>query len=86
MFENVATRTARTLYILALGLGVIALAWLCLVNLPLWVGVLAFCLGLPVLALIAGPLAAAGALLAGVVAGLVALIAGSTARRVRHGG
>lgn len=86
MFENVTARTARTLYVLAMGLGVIALAWLCLANLPLWVAVLAFCLGLPLLALVAGPLAAAGALLAGVVAGLAAFIAGSAARRARHGG
>lgn len=86
MFEKVASRTARTLYILAMGLGATALAWLCLAKLPLWAAVLAFCLGLPVLALAAAPLAAGGALLAGVVAGLAVLIAGSAARRIRHGG
>lgn len=86
MFEKVATRTAKALYALAIGAGVLWLAWLCLAHLPLWAAVLAFCLGLPLLALAAAPLAAGGALLAGAVVGLAALIAGSTAWRVRHGG
>ena len=86
MFEKVALRTAQTLYALAIGLGVVALAWVCLVNLPLWAALLVFCLGLPVLALAATPIAAGGALLGGLVAGLVMLIAGASARRVRHGG
>jgi hypothetical protein len=86
MFEKVALRTAQTLYALAIGLGVVALAWVCLVNLPLWAALLVFCLGLPVLALVATPIAAGGALLGGLVAGLVMLIAGASARRVRHGG
>lgn len=86
MFEKVALRTAQTLYALAIGLGVLALAWVCLVNLPLWAALLVFCLGLPVLALAATPIAAGGALLGGLVAGLVMLIAGASARRVRHGG
>lgn len=86
MFEKVALRTAQTLYALAIGLGVVALAWVCLANLPLWAALLVFCLGLPVLALAATPIAAGGALLGGLVAGLVMLIAGASARRVRHGG
>lgn len=86
MFEKVALRTAQTLYALAIGLGVVALAWVCLVNLPLWAALLVFCLGLPVLALAATPIAAGGALLGGLVAGLVMLIADASARRVRHGG
>lgn len=86
MFEKVTLRTAQTLYALAIGLGVVALAWVCLVNLPLWAALLVFCLGLPVLALAATPVAAGGALLGGLVAGLVMLIAGASARRIRHGG
>jgi hypothetical protein len=86
MFEKVAVRTAKTLYALAIGLGVLALAWVCLANLPLWAAVLVFCLALPLLALAAAPVAAGGALLAGIVAGLVALIAGASARQARHGG
>lgn len=85
MFEIVATRTARTLYALAMAGGAIALAWACLANFSLLGAVVAFCLGLPLLALIAAPVAAGGALVAGVVAGLVA-IAGSSARRVRSAG
>jgi hypothetical protein len=81
MFEKVALRTAQTLYALVIGLGVIALAWVCLVNLPLWAAVLVFGIALPLLALVATPLAAGGALLGGLVAGLVALIAGSVVRR-----
>ena len=86
MFEKIALRTAHALYALAIGLGVVALAWVCLANLPLWAALLAFCLGLPVLALAATPVAAGGALLGGLVAGLVMLIAGASARRIRHGG
>ena len=86
MFEEAATRTAKTLYALAIGAGVIWLAWLCLVNLPLWAAVLVFCLSLPLLALIAAPIAAGGALLAGLIVGLAALITGSSARRVRRDG
>lgn len=86
MFEKVALRTAQTLYALAIGLGVLALAWVCLVNLPFWAALLVFCLGLPLLALAATPIAAGGALLGGLVAGLVMLIAGASARRVRNGG
>ncbi|MGH8350852.1 MAG: hypothetical protein ACRES5_30450 [Pseudomonas sp.] len=85
MFEKAALLTAKTLYALAIGVGVIWLAWLCLTSLPAWAAVLMFCLGLPVLALAATPIAAGGALLGGLAAGLVVLIAGSTARRVRHG-
>lgn len=86
MFEKVALLTAKTLYALTIGAGVIWLAWLCLTNLPLWVAVLMFCLGLPVLALAAAPIAAGGALLGGLVAGLVAVIAGSVSRRLQRGG
>lgn len=86
MFEKAALLTAKTLYALAIGVGVIWLAWLCLANLPLWAAVLMFCLGLPLLAMIAAPVAAGGALLAGVVVGLVTLISGSFARKVRSGG
>ncbi|WP_240160404.1 hypothetical protein [Pseudomonas bharatica] len=77
--------TANTLYALAIGAGVIWLAWLCLVNLPFWLAVLMFCLGLPLLAMAATPIAAGGALLAGLIAGLVTLIA-SVARRPQRGG
>ncbi|MFJ2713412.1 hypothetical protein ACIOZM_21400 [Pseudomonas sp. NPDC087346] len=83
MFEKTALRTAKTLYALAIGVGVIWLAWLCLASLPLWAAVLMFCLGLPLLALAAAPVAAGGALLAGVVTGLVVVISHSFARRVR---
>lgn len=86
MFEKAALLTAKTLYALAIGVGVIWLAWLCLVNLPLWAAVLMFCLGLPLLAVAAAPVAAGGALLAGVVVGLVTLVSGSFARKVRSGG
>ncbi|NNA49761.1 MULTISPECIES: hypothetical protein [Pseudomonas] len=86
MFEKAALLTAKTLYALAIGVGVIWLAWLCLVNLPLWAAVLTFCLGLPLMALAAAPIAAGGALLAGVLVGLVALISGPFARKARSGG
>lgn len=86
MFEKAALLTANTLYALAIGVGVIWLAWLCLANLPLWAAVLMFCLGLPLLALVAAPIAAGGALLAGVVVGVVTLISGSSARKIRSGG
>ncbi|MGR3966124.1 hypothetical protein FW800_16870 [Pseudomonas sp. 910_23] len=86
MFEKAALLTANTLYALVIGVGVIWLAWLCLANLPLWAAVLTFCLGLPLLALVAAPIAAGGALLAGVVVGLVTLISGSSARKIRSGG
>jgi hypothetical protein len=85
MFEIVATRTARTLYALVMTGGVVALAWLCLAQLPLLGAVVAFCVGLPLLALVAAPVAAGGALLVGVLAGLLAIVS-SSARRVRHGG
>jgi hypothetical protein len=84
MFEKTALRTAKTLYALAIGVGVIWLAWLCLTNLPVWAAVLMFCLGLPVLALVAAPVAAGGALLAGVVVGLTVTISSSFSRRVRY--
>lgn len=83
MFEKTALLTAKTLYALAIGVGVIWFAWLCLANLPVWAAVLMFCLSLPLLALVAAPVAAGGALLAGVVVGLVALISGSFARKAR---
>lgn len=86
MFEKAALLTAKTLYALAIGVGVIWFAWLCLVNLPVWAAVLMFCLGLPLLALAAAPIAAGGALLAGVVVGLVTLVSGSFARKVRSDG
>ncbi|MBA1271604.1 MULTISPECIES: hypothetical protein [Pseudomonas] len=85
MFEKTALLTAKTLYALAIGVGVIWLAWLCLANLPVWAAALMFCLGLPLLALVAAPIAAGGALLTGVVVGLVALISGSFARKFRSG-
>lgn len=83
MFEKTALRTAHTVYALAIGAGVIWLAWLCLAHLPLWAAVLAFCFGLPVLALAAAPLAAGGALLVGLVMGVVALISHWLCRPVR---
>ncbi|MDH4869809.1 hypothetical protein [Pseudomonas sp. BN515] len=85
MFEIVATRTACSLYVLVITGGVVALAWLCLANLPLLGAVVAFCVGLPLLALVAAPLAAGGSLLVGLLAGLLA-IAGSAVQRVRHDG
>jgi hypothetical protein len=86
MFEKAALRTAKILYALAIGAGVIWLAWLCLVHLPVWAAVLVFCLALPLLALAAAPIAAGGALLAGLVVGLVTVVSYSIARRVRAGG
>jgi len=83
MFEKTASITAKTLYALAIGVGVIWLAWLCLMNLPVWAAVLMFCLGLPLLALAAAPIAAGGALVAGVVIGLAVLISSSFVQRVR---
>lgn len=74
MFEKAALRTAHLVYALAIGTGVIGLAWLCLMHLPWWAAVLAFCFGLPLLALAAAPLAVGGALLAGLAAGIAALI------------
>ncbi|HBP6804011.1 TPA: hypothetical protein L6B28_21880 [Pseudomonas aeruginosa] len=85
MFENVASRTARILYSLIMGLGVLLFAWMCLANLPLWGAALAFCLGLPLLALVAAPVAAGGSLLLGLVAGLLASGAAAL-RRTRYGG
>jgi len=52
-------------------------------NLPVWAAVLMFCLGLPLLALAAAPIAAGGALVAGVVIGLAVLISSSFVQRVR---
>jgi hypothetical protein len=86
MFEKTAIRTAHTLYALAIGACVIWLAWLCLVHLPWWAAIAAFCLGLPLLAMAAAPIAAGGALLGGLVMGLLALISCAIARRVRAGG
>jgi hypothetical protein len=83
MIEKTARRTANTVYALAIGAGVVWLAWLCLTHLPLWAAMLMFCLGLPLLALVATPVAAGGALLVGVVVGLIALISRTLARRVR---
>lgn len=83
MFEKAALRTAKILYALAIGTGVIWLAWLCLVHLPLWAAIVVFCLALPLLALAAAPVAAGGALLAGLAVGLVTLIRYGLARRVR---
>jgi hypothetical protein len=83
MFEKAALRTAKLLYALAIGAGVVWLAWLCLVHLPLWAAVLVFCLVLPLLALAAAPVAAGGALLAGLAVGLVTLIRYGLARRVQ---
>lgn len=85
MFEIIATRTARTLYALVMASGVLALAWLCLANFSLWVAVMAFCVGLPLLALVATPLVAGGSLVLGVLVGLVA-IAVSTVRQPRSDG
>ncbi|MEW5750363.1 hypothetical protein [Pseudomonas lactis] len=85
MFEKAALLTAKTLYALAIGVGVIWLAWLCLANLPLWAAVLMFCLGLPLLALVAAPIAAGGALLAGMVVGVGTLVSYSFARKARSG-
>jgi hypothetical protein len=86
MFEKAASRTAKILYALVIGAGVIWLAWLCLVHLPVWAAALVFCLALPLLALAAAPIAAGGALLAGLVVGLVTVVSYSIARRVRSGG
>ncbi|QZD72865.1 hypothetical protein [Pseudomonas sp. 3-2] len=86
MFEKTTLRTAQTLYALAIGTGVIWLAWLCLVHLSGWAVIVAFCLGLPLLALVATPIAAGGALLAGLVVGLVTVVSGLIVRRVRAGG
>jgi len=83
MIEKAALRTAHTVYALTIGAGVIGLAWLCLVHLPLWAAVLAFCFGLPLLALMAAPLAAGGALLAGLVVSVVTLISHWLCRPVR---
>jgi hypothetical protein len=86
MFEKAALRTAKTLYALAIGAGVIWLAWLCLAHLPLWAAVVVFCIGLPLLASVAAPIAAGGAWLAGLVVGLAAIIGLSLYRRVRSAG
>lgn len=83
MFEKAALRTAKTLYALSIGAGVIGLAWLCLVHLPAWAAVLVFCLTLPLLALAAAPIAAGGALVAGLVVGVVTVVSHCLARRVR---
>lgn len=83
MFEKAALRTAKLLYALAISAGVIWLAWLCLVHLPVWAAVLVFCLTLPLLALAAAPVAASGALLAGLVVGLITVVSHCCARRVR---
>ncbi|NBB09345.1 hypothetical protein [Pseudomonas sp. SLFW] len=86
MFEKIALRTAQILYLLAIGIGAIWFAWLCLSHLPVWGAVLAFgILGVPV-ALVLAPLAAAGAGLAGVVVGLIASISNLIVRRVRDDG
>ncbi|WP_080762082.1 hypothetical protein [Pseudomonas fluorescens] len=86
MFEKAALRTANFLYALAIGAGVIGVAWLCLAHLPLWAAVVVFCIGLPLLASVAAPVAAGGAWLAGVVVALVAVIGRSLYRRVRSAG
>lgn len=86
MFEKIVGRTATTLYALTIGVVLIWFAWLLLTSLPLWAAVLGFCLVAPLLMLVAGPVAAAGAGLAGVIVGLLALISAAVARRVRHAG
>lgn len=83
MFEKAALRTAKILYALAIGAGVIWLAWLCLLHLPVWAAVLVFCLALPLLALAAAPIAAGGALLAGLAVGLVTVVSYCLVRRVQ---
>lgn len=85
MFEIIATRTARTLYALVMASGILALAWLCLANFSFWGAVMAFCVGLPLLALVATPLAAGGSLVLGILAGLVAMVV-SVARQPRSDG
>lgn len=86
MIEKTALRTAQLLYALAIGAGVLWLAWLCLVHLPWWAAMAAFCLGLPLLAMAAAPVAAGGALLAGLAVGAVTWVSVAIARRVRAGG
>lgn len=86
MVEKIASRTAKTLYALAIATGALWLAWLCLANLPVWAAVLAFGLLAVPAALVAAPLAAVGAGLAGLVVGLAAAVSGLIARRVRDGG
>ena len=86
MFEKAATRTAKTIYALAIGVGVIWLAWLCLTHFSAWMAVLMFCLGLPLLGLIAAPIAAGGALLAGIAVGLAVTVSAAFVRRVRSAG
>jgi len=86
MFEKTALRTAKTLYALAIGAGVIGLAWLCLAHLPFWAAVVVFCIGLPLLAAVAAPVTAGGAWLVGLVVGLAAVIGRSLYRRVRSAG
>lgn len=86
MIEKAALRTAKTLYALAIGAGVIWLAWLCLAHLPLWAAVVVFCVALPLLASVAAPIAAGGAWLAGLAVGLIAVISRSLYRRVRSAG
>lgn len=85
MFEIIATRTARTLYALVMASGILVLAWLCLANFSFWVAVMAFCVGLPLLALVATPVAAGGALVLGVLAGLLAIVV-SAVRQPRSDG
>lgn len=85
MFEKAARRTAHTVYALAIGAGVLWLAWLCMTQLSWWAAVLAFCFGLPLLALAVAPLAAGSALLAGLLMGAVAVISHWLCRRVRAG-
>ncbi|WP_236213017.1 hypothetical protein [Metapseudomonas otitidis] len=85
MFEHVATQTSRSLYALVMTGCVAALAWLCLANLPVMGAVVAFCLGLPLLALVAAPIVAGGSILVGVLVGLLAS-AGSAVQRARSGG
>lgn len=86
MFDKIALRTAQILYLLAIGIGAIWFAWLCLSHLPVWAAVLTFGLLATPAMLVFGPLAAAGAGLAGVVVGLIASISNLIVRRVRDDG
>ena len=85
MFEKVAGLTSKTLYVVTVGAVALCLAWLCLANLPLWAAVAVFCLAMPFVAWIVGPVTAVAALVVGLLAGAVATGV-QAARQARHGG
>lgn len=85
MFEKVAVLTSKTLYVVTVGAIALCAAWLCLAHLPLWAAVAVFCLVMPFVVVVVGPVTAFVALIVGLLAGATATGV-QAVRQARHGG